>query len=96
MLISLLRAVFSASWVIGPSVGLFLLARYGFGPLYLVTGGLSLVTAVVSLSMPRLPTASGPAASADRPSARARQAKIFQALPAGPGCFSAPSSRSAS
>jgi SET family sugar efflux transporter-like MFS transporter len=37
-----IRSVFSAAWVIGPPAGLFLLTRFGFGPLYLVTGGLSL------------------------------------------------------
>jgi SET family sugar efflux transporter-like MFS transporter len=79
---SLLRAVFSASWVIGPPAGLFLLARYGFGPLYLVAGGLSLVTAAVGWSLPWLPAASRPAASDDRPSGRADRPKVFQALPA--------------
>jgi MFS transporter, SET family, sugar efflux transporter len=79
---SLLRAVFSASWVIGPPAGLFVLARYGFGPLYLVAGGLSLVTAAVGCSLPRPPAASRRAASDDRPSGRADRPNVFQALPA--------------
>jgi SET family sugar efflux transporter-like MFS transporter len=79
---STLRAVFSASWVIGPPAGLFLLARYGFGPLYLVAGGLALVTAAAGWSLPRLPAASRPAASDDRSSRRADRPQAFRALPA--------------
>jgi SET family sugar efflux transporter-like MFS transporter len=41
------RSGFSAAWVIGPPLGLFIAARYGFGMLYLATAGLSLVTAVL-------------------------------------------------
>jgi SET family sugar efflux transporter-like MFS transporter len=52
---SLLRAVFSASWVIGPPVGFYLLTRYGFGPLFLAVGGLSFLTAVLSWGLRRLP-----------------------------------------
>jgi len=44
---TVMRSVFSASWVVGPPLGLFIAARYGFGPLYLATAGLSLVTAVI-------------------------------------------------
>jgi SET family sugar efflux transporter-like MFS transporter len=52
---SALRAVFSASWVIGPPVGFYLLARYGFGPLFLAVGGLSFLTAVLSWGLRPLP-----------------------------------------
>ena len=55
MFTSLLRAVFTAAWVIGPPAGLYLLARYGFGLLYLIVGGLWLLTAVLSWRLPRLP-----------------------------------------
>ena len=54
---SVVRAVFSAAWVIGPPAGLFVLARYGFGPLYLATAGLSLVTAVLGRwCLPQVPS----------------------------------------
>jgi SET family sugar efflux transporter-like MFS transporter len=41
------RSGFSASWVVGPPLGLFIMTRYGFGRLFLATAGLSLVTAVL-------------------------------------------------
>jgi len=44
---AVMRAVFSASWVIGPPLGLLLLTRFGFGPLYLALAGLSLATGVL-------------------------------------------------
>ena len=43
---SVMRSFMSAAWVIGPPFGLFVVARYGFSPLYLATVGLSLATAV--------------------------------------------------
>jgi SET family sugar efflux transporter-like MFS transporter len=43
---SAIRSVFSAAWVVGPPIGFFLLTHYGFGPLYLAAGGLSLAIAV--------------------------------------------------
>lgn len=53
---SVMRAVFSASWVIGPPLGLFLLTRYGFAPLYLATAGLSLATGLLGLrGLARIP-----------------------------------------
>jgi SET family sugar efflux transporter-like MFS transporter len=73
---SLMRSVFCASWVIGPPLGLFLLTRYGFGPLYLATAGLSLATGVLGQRGLRpiparpAPTAA-PAAPAAAPTARA-------------------------
>jgi SET family sugar efflux transporter-like MFS transporter len=42
-----MRSVFSAAWVIGPPAGLYLLTRFGFGPLYLFTAGLSLGSAAL-------------------------------------------------
>jgi len=44
---SVMRAVFSAAWVVGPPLGLFLLGGLGFRSFYLVVAGLSLVSAVV-------------------------------------------------
>lgn len=44
---SVMRAVFSAAWVVGPPLGLFLLAGLGFRSFYLVVACLSLVSAVV-------------------------------------------------
>jgi SET family sugar efflux transporter-like MFS transporter len=43
----LMRAVFSAAWVVGPPLGLFLLAGLGFRSLYLIVAVLSLATAAV-------------------------------------------------
>jgi SET family sugar efflux transporter-like MFS transporter len=42
-----MRAVFSAAWVVGPPLGLFLLSGLGFRSFYLVVACLSLVSAVV-------------------------------------------------
>jgi MFS transporter, SET family, sugar efflux transporter len=61
------RSVFSASWVIGPPAGIFLLTRFGFGPLYLIVGGLCLVTAAFGLGLRRLPALPQPAARAAAP-----------------------------
>ncbi|HXT93646.1 MAG TPA: MFS transporter [Trebonia sp.] len=44
---AVMRAVFSAAWVVGPPLGLFLLAGLGFRSFYLVVACLSLVSAVV-------------------------------------------------
>jgi MFS family permease len=44
---SAIRSVFSASWVIGPPFGFYLLSRYGFRPLYLTAAGLFLFTALL-------------------------------------------------
>lgn len=55
---SAIRSVFSASWVIGPPLGFFLLGRYGFRPLYLIAAGLCLVTGLLGRwGLPRLPFA---------------------------------------
>jgi MFS transporter, SET family, sugar efflux transporter len=62
---SALRAVFSAAWVIGPPVGLFLLARFGFGPLYLCTAVLSLGMALIGRWGLRAVADVGPPAAAD-------------------------------
>lgn len=42
-----MRAVFSAAWVAGPPLGLFLLAGIGFRSFYLIIAGLALTSAVV-------------------------------------------------
>ena len=47
MFTSLMRTVFSAAWVIGPPIGLFLLAQFGFRALYLSTAGASLACALL-------------------------------------------------
>ena len=44
---AVMRAVFSAAWVVGPPLGLFLLSGVGFRSFYLVVACLSLVSAVV-------------------------------------------------
>jgi MFS transporter, SET family, sugar efflux transporter len=64
------RSVFSASWVIGPPTGIFLLTRFGFAPLYLTVAGLCLLTAALGLGLRRLPATPAPAARA-RPRATA-------------------------
>jgi SET family sugar efflux transporter-like MFS transporter len=57
-----MRSVFSAAWVIGPPAGLFLLTRFGFGPLYLVTGVLSVGCGALGYwGLPRVPTPPKPA-----------------------------------
>jgi MFS transporter, SET family, sugar efflux transporter len=72
---TVMRSVFSAAWVVGPPLALFIAARYGFGPLYLATAGLSLATALIGrwglryVPVPRLP-AGGPASPAPRPRRR--------------------------
>jgi SET family sugar efflux transporter-like MFS transporter len=65
---SVMRSVFSASWVIGPPLGLFLLTRYGFGPLYLALAGLAAATGVLGQrGLRRIPARSSPAASGKGP-----------------------------
>ena len=44
---SVMRSVFSAAYIVGPPLGLFIMARYGFRPLYLGITGLSLASAVI-------------------------------------------------
>jgi MFS transporter, SET family, sugar efflux transporter len=62
---ALLRAVFTCAWVIGPPAGLYMMTRYGFGPLYLTVGALWLVTAVLGACLRRLPAAPRPAPAGD-------------------------------
>jgi SET family sugar efflux transporter-like MFS transporter len=83
MFTSLLRAVFTASWVIGPPIGFYLLSRYGFGPLYLTLGCLSLLMAAFGWGLRPLPAASrpAPAALADRRRTRQAPSSAFSALP---------------
>jgi len=42
-----MRSVFSAAYIVGPPLGLSVVARYGFRPLYLAVAGLSLASAVL-------------------------------------------------
>jgi SET family sugar efflux transporter-like MFS transporter len=42
-----IRSFFSAAWVVGPPLGLFIVARWGFMPLFLACAGLSLGIAVI-------------------------------------------------
>jgi SET family sugar efflux transporter-like MFS transporter len=86
---SLLRAVFTASWVIGPPAGFYLLTRYGFGPLYLGVGGLSLLMAALGWSLRPLPAVTGPAVTGPVQAPRAGRPRrghapfaAFSALPA--------------
>jgi SET family sugar efflux transporter-like MFS transporter len=44
---SVMRSLFSAAYIVGPPLGLFIMAKYGFRPLYLGITGLSLVSAAV-------------------------------------------------
>lgn len=44
---SIMRSVFSAAFVAGPPLWLFIMARYGFRPLYLGIAGLSLASALI-------------------------------------------------
>jgi SET family sugar efflux transporter-like MFS transporter len=62
---SAIRSVFSASWVVGPPFGFYLLSRYGFRPLYLTAAGLSLITALLGRwGLPRLSATAPPAVTA--------------------------------
>jgi SET family sugar efflux transporter-like MFS transporter len=81
---SLLRAVFSASWVIGPPAGLYLLTRYGFTPLYLAVGGLSFLSAALGWGLRPLPAVPGTvrARPASRPRNRHAPSAALPALPA--------------
>jgi MFS transporter, SET family, sugar efflux transporter len=81
---SVLRAVFSASWVIGPPAGLYLMTRYGFGPLYLAVAGLSFLMAALGWSLRPLPALLRPAQTppADRPRSHRARSAVFPALPA--------------
>ena len=45
---SSVRSIFSAGWVVGPPVGLFLLMHVGFGPMYAGTAALLLLTALLA------------------------------------------------
>jgi SET family sugar efflux transporter-like MFS transporter len=68
---SAMRAVFSAAWVIGPPFGFYLLTRYGFGPMYLATCGLFLVTAALGRrALPAAPAGPGPAGTPGQVGAR--------------------------
>jgi len=64
-----MRSVFSAAWVIGPPAALFLLTRFGFGPLYLATAGLSLGCAALAYwglrRVPAPPQKAGAAGAGD-------------------------------
>jgi len=61
---AVVRSGFSAAWVIGPPLGLFIMAKYGFEPLYLSTAGMALAMAVLSRwglrHVPRSPVLFGP------------------------------------
>jgi SET family sugar efflux transporter-like MFS transporter len=71
------RSVFSAAWVAGPPLGLFIVARYGFGPLYLATAGLSLATAVLGRwGLRRVPRPEALAAVPATPRAARRRASL--------------------
>jgi MFS family permease len=44
---SIMRSVLSAAFIVGPPLWLFIMAKYGFRPLYLVITGLTLASAVI-------------------------------------------------
>jgi SET family sugar efflux transporter-like MFS transporter len=83
---TVMRSVFSAAWVVGPPLGLFIAARYGFGPLYLATAGLSLAMALIGrwglryVPVPQ-PTAVTPADEPASPAASPRRRLSSLALP---------------
>lgn len=54
---SAVRSIFSAGWVVGPPVGLFLLTRAGFGRMYAAAAALLLLTVVLGRwFLPALPS----------------------------------------
>lgn len=68
---SLMRSVFSAVYVFGPPLGLSIMARYGFRPLYLGAAGLWLALAAIGRwSLRRAAPAGSPAAPGDSRAAR--------------------------
>jgi MFS transporter, SET family, sugar efflux transporter len=81
---SVLRAVFSASWVIGPPTGLYLMTRYGFGPLYLAVSGLSFLMAALCWGLRPLPAPLRPAKTPldERHQSHHARSAVFPALPA--------------
>ncbi len=61
--VSVMRSLFSAAYIVGPPLGLFIMAKYGFRPLYLGITGLSLASAVVARwGLRRAPQKVSPAA----------------------------------
>lgn len=44
---AVMRSLFSAAYIVGPPLGVFIMAKYGFRPLYLGVTGLSLASAVI-------------------------------------------------
>jgi MFS transporter, SET family, sugar efflux transporter len=84
MFTSLLRAVFTAAWVIAPPAGFFLLTRYGFGPLYLAVGCLSLLMAALGWGLRPLTAATRPPLTpqGDQPRGHHAPFGAFSALPA--------------
>jgi MFS transporter, SET family, sugar efflux transporter len=44
---SIMRSAFSAAYIVGPPLGLFIMAKYGFRPLYLGITGFSLASAII-------------------------------------------------
>jgi len=84
MFTSLLRAVFTAAWVIAPPAGFYLLTRYGFGPLYLAVGCLSLLMAALGWGLRPLTAATRPAPAPQGGQPRGHHAPFaaFSALPA--------------
>ncbi|MEV5957076.1 sugar efflux transporter [Streptomyces sp. NPDC051987] len=58
---SLLRALTSLAWVVGPPLGFLLIGTHGFGVMYLVVTGMYLLAAALCLGL--LPEGSGPRAA---------------------------------
>jgi SET family sugar efflux transporter-like MFS transporter len=76
-----MRAVFSAAWVAGPPLGLFLLAGLGFRSFYLIVAGLSLGSAAVGRWGLR-PVAAAPRARPERRSGPRAGRRRLPTLPA--------------
>jgi len=78
----LMRAFFSAAWVVGPPLGLFLLAALGFRSLYLIVAVLSLATAAVGRwGLPPVAAPSTTAPGARRAASGRGRAQPGQASP---------------
>lgn len=85
---SAMRSMFSAAWVLGPPLGLFVVTRYGFAPLYLAVAGLSLATAALTRwglrrmpTRPRLPSRDANTASRGGRLARRGPSAVLLSVP---------------
>ncbi|MEU3297042.1 sugar efflux transporter [Streptomyces longwoodensis] len=79
---SAVRSVFSAGWVVGPPVGLFLLTHAGFGRMYTAAAALLLLTAVLGRwFLPALPPPPRPATSKRTTNRRSALRRLLTTVP---------------